>query len=85
MPLIPPQKTPMAVADARERAKQFREVNFGYDAARALEETLASLGESSAPEIVGGREFASLRRQLPSGSGRHICASGALPSQPSSS
>ena len=28
----------MPVADARERAKQFREVNFGYDATRALEE-----------------------------------------------
>ncbi len=38
MPLITPTKTPMPVADARERAKQFREVNFGYDPARAQEE-----------------------------------------------
>ena len=28
----------MFVADARERAKQFREVNFGYDPAQAWEE-----------------------------------------------
>ncbi len=38
MPIIPPKKTPMPVADARERSRQFREVNFGYDPARALEE-----------------------------------------------
>lgn len=38
MPLISPQKVPMSVADAHERAKQFREVNFGYDPAQALGE-----------------------------------------------
>jgi len=38
VPLFSPHKVPMSVADARERAKQFREVNFGYDPAQALEE-----------------------------------------------
>lgn len=38
MPLITPNKTPMALADAKERSKTFREVNFGYDPARAVAE-----------------------------------------------
>ena len=38
MPLITPDKTPMALADAKERSKNFREVNFGYDPARAVAE-----------------------------------------------
>ena len=38
MPLITPSKTPMPVADAKERSKTFREVNFGYDPQRAVEE-----------------------------------------------
>ena len=38
MPLITPNKTPMPVADAKERSKTFREVNFGYDPQRAVEE-----------------------------------------------
>lgn len=38
MPLITPNKTPMPLADAKERSKTFREVNFGYDPARAVAE-----------------------------------------------
>lgn len=38
MPLITPNKTPMPHADARERSRTFREVNFGYDPAKAVEE-----------------------------------------------
>ena len=38
MPLITPNKTPMPVADAKARSKTFREVNFGYDPQRAVEE-----------------------------------------------
>lgn len=38
MPVISPSKTPMPIADARERARTFREVNFGYSPKRAIEE-----------------------------------------------
>lgn len=38
MPIITPTKTPMPLADAKVRAKNFGEVNCGYDPARAIAE-----------------------------------------------